>query len=162
MRPLVSQQPGEGPICPSPAPRYGPNVGRLWDEMDRRQRVPIGDLNRQGIPERPGVYAMYHGGKRIYVGKAGNLQNRIWKAHCGQSKGLSNSAFRRNVAEHFGLATAAEIKKGLYRLTPEELARVRAFIESCEIAWITRRDEPEAVALEIAMKTESLPPLTKI
>ncbi len=42
---------------------------------------------------------MYHGGKRIYVGKAGNLQNRIWKAHCGQSKGLSNSAFRRNVAE---------------------------------------------------------------
>jgi hypothetical protein len=91
---------------------------------------------------------MYHGGKRIYIGKAGNLQNRIWKAHCGQSKGLNNSAFRRNVAEQVGPATAAEIKKGLYRLTPEELARVRAFIESYEIAWITARVSAEAVALK--------------
>jgi hypothetical protein len=61
---------------------------------------------------------------------------------------MSTSAMRRNVAEHLGIATANEIKEGLYRVSADEAGRVRAWLDRCEIAWRKCPTEAAAVALE--------------
>ena len=74
---------------------------------------------------------------------------------------MTNSAFRRNVAEHLGIASANDIAERKYVPTSEDVSRVNEWIESCEVAWIICPTHEEAVALETAMKREWLPPLTK-
>lgn len=60
-----------------------------------------------------------------------------------------------------GIASAADIKTRSYQSSPKEVTRVRQFIEQCQVAWITRRSEPAAAALEGRLKAEWVPPLTK-
>jgi hypothetical protein len=74
---------------------------------------------------------------------------------------MTNSAFRRNVAEHLGIASANDIKERRYMPTSEDVLRVNEWIEPCEVAWIICPTHEDAVALETAMKHEWLPPLTK-
>jgi excinuclease UvrABC nuclease subunit len=119
------------------------------------------DLGAADVPASAGVYALYRGGRRMYVGKAKSLRDRVWKNHSGRGLGMSTSAMRRNVAEHLGLATADEIKKRVYRASQPEAQRVRDWLDDCEIAWRECASETEAAALEKAMKDEYLPPLTK-
>ncbi len=97
----------------------------------------------------------------MYVGKAGALNGRVWKNHMGKGRSMKNSAFRRNVAEHLGIASARDIKSGSYRCSAEDALRVNTWIRECEIAWIVRRSETDAVSLEKEMKAEYTPPLTK-
>jgi hypothetical protein len=78
-----------------------------------------------------------------------------------QGRVMTGSAFRRNVAEHLGIATAAAIKSRAYQPTDDELARIRAFIEACEVAWITTDTPASALTLEREIKREWIPPLTK-
>jgi hypothetical protein len=137
-------------------------MGRHWDEMDARPRIPVTQLKRSDLPEQPGVYAFYRDGKAIYVGKAGDLRKRVWAKHCGQGAVMTGSAFRRNVAQDLGISTANEIKERLYQPTTKELALIRAWIEGCEVAWVTRSTEPLAVAFETALKQEWKPRLTRI
>ena len=129
--------------------------------MNEQPRHRVTTLTRGDVPLAPGVYAFYRDGKACYVGKAGNLQNRVWKQHCGKSRSMRNSAFRRNVAEHLGVAPANAIYTKAHAPTPEEANGVRTWIEGCEVAWITQPTEPEAVALESALKVEWTPELTK-
>jgi excinuclease UvrABC nuclease subunit len=135
--------------------------GELWRRMHARPRHSISSLSRAEIPSDPGVYAIYQDGGARYVGKAGCLQDRVWKKHCGKGKVMTGSAFRRNVAEHLGIATARAIKKREYQPTPEEVRSVRHWIERSDIAWIECASEAEAIVLEMAMKDEWMPPLTK-
>ncbi|MGH2852637.1 MAG: GIY-YIG nuclease family protein [Solirubrobacteraceae bacterium] len=121
----------------------------------------MSSLRKEDIPGAPGVYALYRSGKPMYVGKAKMLQDRVWKNHAGQGLGMGNSAMRRNVAEHLGIATASDIKKGLYRVSADEAKSVRSWLERCEIAWRECASETAAVELEAAMKKEQMPPLTK-
>ena len=74
---------------------------------------------------------------------------------------MGTSAMRRNVAEHLGIAEAKDIKEGRYRISAREAARVRAWLDECEIAWRECVDDAAAKELETAMKREYLPPLTK-
>lgn len=134
---------------------------RLWEEMDRQPRHLMRDLRAENLPTSAGVYALYRDGARMYVGKAGNLRDRVWKNHSGRGAVMTSSAMRRNVAAHLDIATAADIKAGRYQPTPAEVARVRAWLDGCEVTWRACVDEPAAVALETAMKAECLPPLTK-
>jgi hypothetical protein len=136
-------------------------MGPLWTEMDARPRKHVPDLAKADIPTDPGVYAAYREGKAIYVGKAKELQGRVWKDHCGKGRVMTGSAFRRNVAEHLGISTPNEIYKKRYQPTDAEVARVRGFIEECEIAWIVCPSEIAALTLEDNMKLEWMPPLTK-
>jgi excinuclease UvrABC nuclease subunit len=129
--------------------------------MGRRRRRSMASLMKDDIPSDPGVYALYRSGKRMYVGKAKCLQDRVWKNHSGLGLGMSSSAMRRNITEHLGIATANEIKQGLYRVSPQDAKRVRAWLDGCEIAWRMCATEAGAKALETALKKEYLPPLTK-
>jgi hypothetical protein len=132
-----------------------------WTQMDRQPRRSLSTLKEGEIPTDPGVYAIYRGGQRTYVGKASSLRNRIWRNHCRRGAVLTGSALRRNVAEHLGVGTAADIKARRYQPTPGELEAVRRWLEACEVAWIRCGCHADASALEDAMKSEHKPPLTK-
>jgi hypothetical protein len=118
-------------------------------------------LRKDVIPMSAGVYALYRGDKPQYIGKAKCLQSRVWKNHGGRGLGMETSAMRRNVAERLGIAEAKDIKAGRHRITAKEAARVRAWLDGCEMTWRECSDEAAAKALETAMKREYLPPLTK-
>ena len=139
------------------------SVGPLWTQMNQQPRRSMQTLVRGDIPDQPGVYAVYRDDRPIYVGLAEKqtLRDRIWKNHSGRGAVMTGSAFRRNVAEHLGIATAAAIKNRTYQPTVEEIAAVRAFIDRCSIAWLACATADEAKALETDFKNEWKPPLTK-
>ena len=74
---------------------------------------------------------------------------------------MTGSAFRRNVAEHLGISTAAAIKNRTYQPTADQVAAVRAFIDECVISWIACATPQEAKKLETDFKNEWMPPVTK-
>jgi hypothetical protein len=81
-----------------------------WARMDERPRHSRAYLTSESlIPREPGIY-VYGNGERLYVGKAKSLRARLWKNHLRVGVSMTNSAFRRNVAEHLGIATSADIK----------------------------------------------------
>jgi hypothetical protein len=129
--------------------------------MDGRRRRSMRELHSQDLPTAAGVYALYCNGKRMYVGKAGSLRERIWKSHSSRGGSMRNSAMRRNVAEYLGIASADDIYHGAHKPAPAEVARVREWLDGCELAWVECPSEPAARALETEMKAEHLPPLTK-
>lgn len=133
----------------------------LWTEMDARPRISMCGLVAADLPESPGVYALYRRKKRMYVGKADCLRNRVWKKHSGRGAVMTGSAMRRNVAEHLGIATANDIKKRYYQPTPDEVQAVRDWLDGCDIAWIECESKSAAKALEGRFKDEYVPPLTK-
>lgn len=135
--------------------------GELWQQMAAQPRHSAPSITREQIPLEPGVYSVWRNGEAIYVGKATSLRQRVGKSHLRRSRGMRNSAFRRNVAEHLGIASAHDIYLAHHRISDEELALVQAFIDSCELAWITCPTPEAAVKLEDQIKLEWMPPLTK-
>lgn len=133
-----------------------------WAAMDAAPRYRAGDLSAADIPGKPGVYAWYRMGRAVYVGKADDLRDRVWSRHLGQSRTVGTSAFRRNVAEHLGFASSADIKAKRVRLTPVQLAAMRKWIEGCRVTWVECPSASAAIRAEIALKAEWMPPLTKI
>jgi len=75
---------------------------------------------------------------------------------------MTNSALRRNVAAHLGIASSADIKARRYATTADDAVRVSEWIAACELAWIECKTEFDAVLLESALKLEAKPPLTRI
>lgn len=133
-----------------------------WSTMDAAPRHAPSGLMRDAVPDEPGVYAWYRDGQRTYVGKADSLRSRVWGNHLRQSRALTSSAFRRNVAERLGFGTSAQIKSRAIELTDEQLAAVHAWIVSCEVTWLVCATKAEALELETTLKVEFKPPLTKI
>jgi excinuclease UvrABC nuclease subunit len=133
-----------------------------WSAMSIQLKHRASELAKRDIPTSAGIYAWYFKGERIYVGKAANLRKRVGGNHLGQGTCLTGSAFRRNVAEYLGIATAADIKARRRTVSREEADRVCAFIADCEVAWITCGSEPDACCLEDALKQEYKPALTKV
>lgn len=134
--------------------------GRVWNEMHRQPRRPLTELRKADLPRSAGVYALYRDGQPTYVGKAASLQNRVWKNHCARGRSMSNSAMRRNIAQHLGFGVAKEIKDGTCQLTDEQIVAVRAWLDGCEIAWRAREGDASAIELEHEMNLEYKPPLT--
>jgi excinuclease UvrABC nuclease subunit len=134
---------------------------RQWSDMDKAIRHRVDELAADGIPISAGVYAWYRSGERQYVGTAASLRDRLWKNHLGQSRALTSSALRRNVAEmlHFGAASA--LKRREIELTSEQLAAVRDWIVSCELAWLTCDSAADARELEAQLLEELRPRLNK-
>lgn len=137
-------------------------AGSLWQAMDGRPHRSPRDLVRADVPTDPGVYAWYRDGAAIYVGKASSLRQRLWGNHLGRGCVMTSSAFRRNVAQHLGIATADDIKTRAYQPTDAEVASVRAFIEGCDVAWTVCDSPAAAAALEAELKREWMPPLTRM
>ena len=133
--------------------------GPLWTRMNAQPRHHPEGL-RAKLPIDPGVYAWYRRGRAIYVGKADSLLARVGK-HTSKGRSMRGSAFRRNVAEHLGIASALAIYLGDYEPTEKDLAEIRAFIEGCRVAWLIAPSEKAAKDLEDDFKVEWMPPLTK-
>lgn len=129
--------------------------------MNGRPRIPLRDPFEADTSIKPGVYAFYRLGQPVYVGKAKKLSARLLKNHLRRSPSMTNSAFRRNVAEKVGIASAADIKARRYVTTKDDAATVSKWIAPCHVAWIECATEEAAIRLEAAMKREWMPPLTK-
>jgi hypothetical protein len=132
-----------------------------WVDLDTAPRQRPDTLTRDAVPDQPGVYAWYRDGERQYVGKAAKLRRRVWGNHLGQNRSLRGSAFRRNVAEHLGFASAADINARRVVLTEEQRAAVRAWIISCEVAWLVCGSKDDAIELEARLLAEFRPPLNQ-
>jgi hypothetical protein len=116
--------------------------------MDARERRTMAALKAADVPEPPGVYALYRDGRRMYVGKADCLRDRVWKDHSGRGAVMTGSALRRNIAERPGIASSADIKARRYQPTPDEALAVRAWLDGCDIAWVECDTNAAAKALE--------------
>lgn len=135
--------------------------GSLWNTMDTRPRISMCELTASELPDTPGVYALYRGDERMYVGKADCLRDRVWKNHSGRGAVMTSSAMRRNVAEHLGIATAADIAARRYQPNAAEVQLVREWLDGCHIAWLECESKSAAKVLEDDFKVEHKPPLTK-
>jgi hypothetical protein len=113
-------------------------IGSAWQEYMMRPRPA-----RSAMRARR-VRALFDA-QAVYVGKGKSLRQRVWTNHRGKGQSLRSSAFRRNVAEHLGIASANAIETGLYRPTPEEVRRVWEWLERCDVAWATSQTETEAI-----------------
>lgn len=131
-----------------------------WASMDSRPRASI--LRLGNVPRSYGVYAFYRADARVYVGRAasaGGLEKRL-NMHLNRSADLSWSAFRRNVAEQFGIPTS-QTRPHKDCLSSAQLGRVNAWVDGCEVAWIETDSVEGAKKLEKRLKSEFMPPLTK-
>lgn len=133
----------------------------IWADMNGAPRRPARHLTKGDVPADPGVYAWSRGGEAVYLGKADSLMRRVWANHLGNSRSISGSAFRRNVAEALGSGLPADIKSGRVGLDDAQLAAVRAWILGCEIAWLTFPTKAAAERAEIDLMTEWKPRLRK-
>ena len=126
-----------------------------WQHMNAQPRRPASALGV--IPTSPGVYALYRDGAQDYVGKAERrgLRRRIGDHTKRSSASMTKSAMRRNVAEHLGIATPADIYNKQYVLTADEANRVGDWISEGEFAWIECSTPAEAEALENALERSS-------
>lgn len=133
-----------------------------WQQMNQQTRHRVSELAETMISAKPGVYALYREGDAVYVGKATSLQSRLWGNHFRKGVSMTNSALRRNVAQHLAIAAAADIKARRYQPTAADALRVSDWIRECDVAWIDCDTEAAAVVLEGALKLERKPPLTKV
>lgn len=129
--------------------------------MDAAPCRDFGGLCRDDVPPAPGVYALYRDGRRVYLGKAADLRDRVWGNHSRRGQSLAASALRRNVAELLGFGYSADIKARRVRPSSNEVDAVRRWLDGCGVAWLECEDELAAVTLESALKEEFRPPLTK-
>jgi hypothetical protein len=129
--------------------------------MNAQVRREPAVLKRADLPSDPGVYAWYRRGKAIYIRKADSLRIRLG-CHLSRGASLTNSAFRRNVAQHLDIASARAIYLGDYVPTEDDLEQIRRLIESCRLAWLTTKMKRAASALEDDFKAEWMRPLTKM
>jgi excinuclease UvrABC nuclease subunit len=97
---------------------YIPAMDVLFDElfMEFQQQ----DLNtRENVPDFPGVYVFYDQGKPIYVGRAGNIRNRI-QGHTRPGSGSATATFAFNLAKMELIEKITESKLGRNELVNEQ------------------------------------------
>lgn len=133
--------------------------GSPWYAMDRHPRVAADPFASDFLTSSPGVYVFYREGARVYVGATSDLLRRVRTEHLSTSASLRNSALRRNVAEHLGIASASDIRSRRVTLTSDELGQITSWLRRCEVGW--RETDTEAEAREIAaeLKRQQLPSL---
>jgi len=135
-----------------------------WARMHVQPGHPVAQVDTSKVPTAPGVYAFYRDGQPVYVGRAiasGGLQRRLKTQHLKTVNDLSWSAFRRNVAERLGIAPSTVTKRRPPQLTEAQVASINEWVAACELRWIACATESEATQLEIDLKHERKPPLTK-
>lgn len=157
------------PLPPaSPAPEERPAVSRssdgsLWALMRSQGDIDVAAFSPATVPAEPGVYAFFRGDDAVYVGRAvtaGGLRSRL-RTHTATGVDLSHSSFRRNVAEHLGVAPTSVTRIRPPRLTASDVEPVNDWIRGCTVRWLTAPSVEAAKALEDDMKREWRPPLTK-
>ncbi len=146
------------------SPAAGGGHGPAWARMNSQPRVRVPQVDFAAVPTTPGVYAFYRDGTPVYVGVAagsGGLRRRLQREHLDRRRDLSRSAFRRNVAEHIGVATVAQAKIRPTVMTDEQVDAVNEWVTGCEVAWMEAVSAAHARQLEDELKAERRPFLTK-
>ena len=133
-----------------------------WEEMDLQPRTSVLSLQRRHLPDRPGVYALYRDGKRMYVGKATSLRTRVGGHHRAKGASMSHSALRRNICELLGIATAADIKAFRYPPTLDDARQVSDWLANAEFAWVECHTPADALQVEEGLRREFKPPLNRL
>lgn len=152
------------PQSPPRQPGGVGSQGTWWEQMDSQSPQAVAGLDPATVPPAPGVYAFYRSGEPVYVGRAiasGGLRRRLKNQHLKTDNDLSWSAFRRNVAEHLGIAPSTVTKQRPPQLTDDQVAPINDWVAGCQVRWIACASEKEASDLEVALKNEWKPPLTK-
>ena len=135
-----------------------------WERMNAEPRRAVPKVDETDVPTEPGVYAFYHQGTPVYVGRAmtgRGLRDRVWKNHLALDTDLSRSSFRRNVCEELGIAPTAITRQRPPQLRVEQVEVVNEWVRDCEVAWVTLGSADEADKFERAIKLEWKPRLTK-
>lgn len=141
------------------------HIGPLWAAMLAQPRLAVSRVrtDRSPIPALPGIYAWLHENTPVYSGRAGGrggLRQRL-RSHLGTDTDLSRSSLRRNVAEaQLGLPTALTRARPS-RVTQDQADSVTAWLDQCQLTWLTYPDADAAKAAEAALHGEWLPPLSK-
>lgn len=132
-----------------------------WAKLLRQPALSGSEISADDIPPAPGVYTFIRRGEILYVGAANSLRSRIWGNHMSEGISMGGSAYRRNVTELFGTATAADIKERRYKTTERDAKHVTYWTHQSSIKWRACESREAAVDLERRLKAEWMPPLTK-
>ncbi|MEV7764476.1 GIY-YIG nuclease family protein [Microbacterium sp. NPDC089180] len=147
------------------------NPGRQGSEMDNPAtttpewrallsppRQTVARIERAGIPTRPGVYAWFHSGECVYLGKASNLRARL-ATHLSTSLDLSRSTLRSWVAvRELGL-TREYTRRRPTVMDAAQVGVVSSWLRECDLTWNVTPTNEDAVALESALLAAWRPPI---
>ncbi|MEV7874193.1 GIY-YIG nuclease family protein [Microbacterium sp. NPDC089188] len=124
----------------------GPDTPEWSDLLSKPRRLAM-DVQRNDVPEQPGVYAWFRDGECVYLGKASDLRSRL-VTHLGTSLDLSRSTLRSWVeVRELGLAREYTRRRPTV-MTGEQVAIVNGWLRGCELAWMTSDTREDAAALE--------------
>lgn len=132
-----------------------------WAALLSATRFVTGTLSRGEIPRSPGVYAWFHDGECVYVGKASNLRSRIG-THLSTSLDLSRSTLRASVAVKMLGVTRKHARSRPTVMTPEQIAVVTAWFATARVSWLECETRDEAHVLEGRLRKSWMPGLNLI
>lgn len=107
---------------------------------------------RSDIPAGPGVYAWFHSGDCVYLGKASSLRSHL-ATHRGTSRDLSRSTLSSWVAVRELVLERAYTRHRRSLMTDAQVAVVNQWIRTCELTWIETITKGDAAALELRLLT---------
>jgi hypothetical protein len=130
--------------------------------MDRQTRFRLDSMDLGFLPDGPATYAVYRSDERVYAGETGNLATRVVKHHLARTpSSIAQSALRRNLAEHLGIATAADLKTGRAMLTDAQREQLHTWLLGCEIAWTEHEGKAAAIQHKRDLLAELMPLLNQ-
>lgn len=146
----------EGPYTPPMSP---------WYRMDRADRVSCQtDMDDffHFLPDDPGVYALYLNGERMYLSAAKVLSGRARMEHRFTDRAVGKSELRCRLAQHLGIASAADVRNEGFTVSSSAARRIRDWLRRCEIGYTPTTTEAEARRLAGALEESFQPPLNRI
>lgn len=108
-------------------------------------------------PREPGVYIWWRDGEPVYLGKAAILRGRL-STHRRTSTRPSQSTLRATI----GALVTDQPRKVLRekgRYVEAEALLIDAYLDGCELAWVTTETPADAAILERSLIDEWRPPL---
>ena len=133
-----------------------------WQALLAVPDADVASLSRADVPVEPGVYLWRCQGEVHYVGTSSSLLRRVWGKHLGRGGSLGGSSLRRNVCELLhGIPTSVTGGKNRQKVTAEQAASIRAWLNTCTISWMVCTSADEAEALEGRLLAEYRPPLNR-
>ena len=129
------------------------SVRAPWTEIDALPRQAVAELDRDGVPARPGVFVVYRDDHPVYIGKSANLHVTIAQALSSQPT-ATVPPLRRAVAGFLGIAHAQAIAAGRFRPTPEDQQRITRWLHAASLVWQACASESAAVDLERRLQVE--------
>lgn len=145
----------------APYGRENPNVPAWqWVDLDHAVKHRVCDVIAVMLPAAPAFILVSNGPAAIHR-RATSLRDRLWKNHLSQSRSLTNSALRRNVAKYLGFGTTVALKRREITLTADQLARVDRWLRGCTLAWLVCDSAADAIDLEAQLRKEFLPHLNQ-